>query len=88
MSSLLQDFFLQSCGGQGRGEFSTLTTLSVHAEASDVVVITIAKLCLLPIQLILLERGSLCTLLATVLQIKRFHGCDYVIRIKQTNKKS
>lgn len=52
----------------------------VHAEALDVVVITLAKVGLLPILLILLERGSTCTLLAMVLPIK-------TITLAELNKK-
>lgn len=79
---------LQCCAdtelwGAREGEFSTL--FSVHAEALDNMVIPLAN-CLLPIQLILLERGSVCTGLATGLYLKIVHGCDYLGTIKQNKK--
>lgn len=57
--------------------------MTVHAEALDVVVIALAKVGLLPILLILLERGGTCTLLAMVLPIRNISLAELN---KQTNK--
>lgn len=50
-----------------RREFSTLTILTVRAEALIIMVIAVAYLCLFPVQLILSKRSTVCTPLVMVL---------------------